>query len=113
MWFITRRRYDAEVSALKRRVLATEARHDEAEEKRRRLARMLAEATSENRRLKSRTDELDAAVATLTEANRRAERDAARLQARLDDALGLTSPAVEAGADWQKRRQDAIHGGAV
>ncbi|MFF8656769.1 hypothetical protein [Streptomyces huasconensis] len=42
-----------------------------------------------------------------------AARDTARLQSRLDDALGLTSPAVEAGADWQKRRKDAIPGGVA
>lgn len=106
MWLITRRRHLAEVAELKRRVLATEARHDEVEVKRRRLAQMLAEADTANRRLKGRTDELDAVVASLSEAKRRAERDADRLQARLDDALGLTSPAVEAGANWQKHRQD-------
>ncbi|APY88216.1 hypothetical protein DCW30_05640 [Streptomyces alfalfae] len=35
-----------------------------------------------------------------------AARDIARLQDRLDDCLGLTAPEVEAGAGWQKRRQD-------
>jgi hypothetical protein len=33
-------------------------------------------------------------------------RRAARLQGRLDDAVGLTSPALDAGAAWQQRRQD-------
>lgn len=29
-----------------------------------------------------------------------------RLQARLDDACGITTPAVEAGSAWQHRRSD-------
>ncbi|MGA5424565.1 hypothetical protein [Streptomyces lavendulocolor] len=36
----------------------------------------------------------------------RLERSVTRLQARLDDATGLLSPAVDAGAAWQQRRQD-------
>lgn len=37
-------------------------------------------------------------------------RRADRLQARLDDALGLTTAAVEAGAEWQQRRHDKTPG---
>jgi len=37
---------------------------------------------------------------------RRLERDNARLQARLDDGLGLNTPAMDEGARWQERRAD-------
>lgn len=36
----------------------------------------------------------------------RTGRDMSRLQARLDDACGLNSAAVQAGQDWQGRRVD-------
>lgn len=34
------------------------------------------------------------------------DRQVSRLQARLDDALGLNSDRVTAGAEWQTRRED-------
>lgn len=34
------------------------------------------------------------------------DRQVSRLQARLDDALGLNDGRVAAGADWQDRRED-------
>ena len=37
------------------------------------------------------------------------EREAARLQARLDDACGLNRPAIRDGAHWQHRRTDKPH----
>lgn len=37
------------------------------------------------------------------------ERRVKQLQARLDDALGLNDPAVEAGQHWQARRTDKPH----
>ncbi|MDT0409905.1 MULTISPECIES: hypothetical protein [Streptomyces] len=37
---------------------------------------------------------------------RRTQADFAFLQSRYDDALGLTSPAVEMGEHWQTRRSD-------
>ncbi|MEI5100359.1 hypothetical protein RB200_19750 [Streptomyces sp. PmtG] len=39
----------------------------------------------------------------------RARRDVARLQARLDDAVGLNQPAIADGALWQHRRLDKPH----
>lgn len=39
-----------------------------------------------------------------------AERTARNLQRRLDQLLGLDSPAITAGADWQKRREDKKEG---
>ena len=37
---------------------------------------------------------------------RREKKRADRLQARLDDAVGLTDPRVENGRNWQQNRQD-------
>jgi hypothetical protein len=36
----------------------------------------------------------------------RARRDLTRLQSRYDDAVGITTPAVEMGEHWQIRRSD-------
>jgi len=46
------------------------------------------------------------ACARYRAANRLLERDVARLQKRLDDALGLNTVAMEEGARWQERRPD-------
>ncbi|MET9465838.1 hypothetical protein ABZY44_13725 [Streptomyces sp. NPDC006544] len=40
-------------------------------------------------------------------------RHAARLQERLDHAVGLDSPALDAGARWQERRHDKVKGVAL
>ncbi|MFD5697505.1 hypothetical protein [Streptomyces lasiicapitis] len=39
----------------------------------------------------------------------RAEQDVARLQARLDDACGLSHPSIADGEHWQTRRVDKPH----
>ncbi|MBW5420232.1 hypothetical protein GKQ77_01435 [Streptomyces sp. BG9H] len=57
-----------------------------------------------------RIDRLARACARYRVALAAETRRADQLQARLDDALGLTSPAVEAGASWQERRPDKIGG---
>lgn len=46
--------------------------------------------------------QLDEAKAAIADRDRRIE----RLQARLDDALGLNTPGVLSGARWQERRSD-------
>ncbi|MFJ4837129.1 hypothetical protein [Streptomyces sp. NPDC088746] len=46
------------------------------------------------------------AVARLRQDLAAETRRADRLQARLDDACGITTPAVEAGSMWQHRRSD-------
>lgn len=59
--FISRARYDAaltEIEALRRRVVTTEERHDEAEGERRRLANQLATAKTEVRQLTGRNRRL-------------------------------------------------------
>lgn len=59
--FVTRSAHQAaldEIEKLRRRVLATEARHDEVEGERRNLARMLAEADAANKRLDGSGKEL-------------------------------------------------------
>ncbi|MFJ9890848.1 hypothetical protein ACIQRW_34055 [Streptomyces sp. NPDC091287] len=45
-------------------------------------------------------------VARLRQALAAETRRADRLQARLDDACGITQPAVDAGSMWQHRRSD-------
>ncbi|MFD3641006.1 TCP-1/cpn60 chaperonin family protein [Streptomyces griseus] len=48
------------------------------------------------------------AVARLRQALATETRRADQLQARLDDACGITKPAVDAGAMWQHRRSDRL-----
>ncbi|MEU0978504.1 hypothetical protein ABZ488_04740 [Streptomyces griseus] len=48
------------------------------------------------------------AVARLRQALAAETRRADQLQARLDDACGITKPAVDAGAMWQHRRSDRL-----
>ncbi|MER6235908.1 hypothetical protein ABT185_07505 [Streptomyces clavifer] len=77
-------------------------------------ARRVAQAAIENhRRLAEQfvtpdeaLTELAAVRLQLTAETRRAD----RLQARLDDACGITTPAVEAGAMWQQNRTDKTQG---
>lgn len=124
--FIARR--DAEIADLKRQLAEAAVRHEVTETKRRNLARWLAEADAANKRLNGRNRELskrlDAAhdnqLAGFDEADRRdarirrllkvgkllanalktSERRGDLLQARLDDAVGLSSPAL----DWRPAR---------
>lgn len=70
-WFVSRARHAAalaEIAELRRRVLATEARHDEVEGERRRLAAGLAEADAANRRLHGRNQHLTEQLETAREA---------------------------------------------
>lgn len=63
-------------------------------------ARQAVEAeTAETARLREQV------TALITERNAEQKR-ANRLQQRLDDALGLNTPAMADGARWQERRQD-------
>ncbi|MFB8772146.1 hypothetical protein [Streptomyces broussonetiae] len=101
------------------------------EDKRRRLARWLAEEKTANRRLHDRTVELGRRLTSLAESDpeyaaqlehrvtrlrtvgarvlaayHRERRRANGLQARLDDALGLNTSGVLAGRNWQATRED-------
>lgn len=70
--FVSRRHLNAaltEVTELRARVVATEARHDEVEDKRRRLAGWLADAETANRRLHDRNLELGRRLSTMAEAD--------------------------------------------
>jgi hypothetical protein len=80
---VTRRRLNTaldEIAQLRARVVATEARHDEVEDKRRRLARWLADATTANRRLHDRNLELGRRLSTMGESD---PEYAARLEQRV------------------------------
>ncbi|MFI0268611.1 hypothetical protein [Streptomyces luteogriseus] len=102
-----------------------------AEFNRGQVLRQLAEADATNRRLAGRNLELGERLSRLAEADPEyaaqlehrigrlqkagkrilaawwaEKRRADRLQARLDDALGLDDPAVLAGQNWQATRQD-------
>ncbi|MEV7491457.1 hypothetical protein AB0O08_11955 [Streptomyces anulatus] len=72
--------------------------------------RRVAQAALANaRRLAEQVAAPDETLAQLREARAQlaAEtRRADRLQARLDDACGITQPAVDAGSMWQHRRSD-------
>lgn len=70
--FVPRRHLNAaldEIVELRARVVATEARHDEVEDKRRRLARWLADAKTANRRMHDRNLELGRRLSTMAEAD--------------------------------------------
>jgi predicted RNase H-like nuclease (RuvC/YqgF family) len=100
-----------EIDGLRRRVLDTEARHDEAEGKRRNLARWLAEAETTNRRLKTelataREETRDGVTAEWRAQAQAEKRRADGLQKRLDDACGLNTSKVAEGRNWQQNRQD-------
>jgi predicted RNase H-like nuclease (RuvC/YqgF family) len=105
MWFVTRRRLDAalaEIEGLRRRVLATEARHDEAEGKRRNLARWLAEAEAANKRLTGRVDELRRRVPPGEDVDA-LHRRIKHLEKQLDDATSVGDVGIPAGEDWRRR----------
>jgi chromosome segregation ATPase len=120
-----------EVDRLRRERDAAEERAATAENNRRQILRQLAAADAtivrlhgRNRELGDRVEALAAAdpqraaalarrvdrlrriVARLLAAYREQRRRADQLQARLDDALGLTDPRVENGARWQHTRED-------
>jgi chromosome segregation ATPase len=152
MWFVTRRRYEDELAAAKHEIRRQRERAEAAEEraetaefnreqilqqlastedKRRRLARWLADEKTANRRLHDRNLELGRRVSVLAESDleyaahlerrvarlkkvgkrivaawAREQRRANHLQERLDGALGLNTPAVRAGRHWQATRTD-------
>ena len=103
--FISRRQHDAEIAELKRRVLATEARHDQVEDKRRRLAGWLAESEGKRRTL---TEELAATTivnACLTENLAAAREELAELRAQSSDTAAAH---WKAEAKREKKRADQL-----
>jgi septal ring factor EnvC (AmiA/AmiB activator) len=114
-----------QVAELKQRVLDTEARHDEAEGKRRQLARWLADEKTSNRRLTEElaavsivntrlTEDLTEVRAQLTDSAaahwsaqaRREKKRADRLQKQYDDAVGLKPGGIEDSRKWQPGYKD-------
>ncbi|MFC8862693.1 hypothetical protein [[Kitasatospora] papulosa] len=65
-----------------------------------------AAARRPSARHEGRIERLARAVAGLRKELAAETRRADRLQSRLDDACGITTPAVEEGAMWQHRRSD-------
>lgn len=76
--------------------------------------RRLAQAALANcKRLAEKAATPDDVLLQLGEARRQRDaetRRADRLQARLDDACGITTPAVDAGSMWQQTRTDKTTG---
>lgn len=105
--FVSRAQHEAaltEIDNLRRRVMATEARHDEVEAKRRRLAGWLAEAKTANTRLTGRIDELTKRIEERPsfEDSAALKNQIRHLQRRLDDAVGLTpGRRPEDSSRWQ------------
>ncbi|MFE4535638.1 hypothetical protein ACFRKB_11220 [Streptomyces scopuliridis] len=66
------------------------------------LGDSIADAIGYERRIVRLTRAVARLSAALTTQTRRAD----RLQQRLDDAVGITSPAVDSGDLWQQRRSD-------
>ncbi|HEY8985703.1 MAG TPA: hypothetical protein VIU15_39795 [Streptomyces sp.] len=103
--FISRRRHDIEIAALRRRVVDTEVRHDEVEAERRRLAKLLNEAGDLSARF----------VAELADARTRLARHEAR-QPLADPDADITAweKAVAAHATWtQSGDVRLIEGGSL
>jgi chromosome segregation ATPase len=122
---------NADRDRLRRRAETAEQTAATAEYNRGQLLRQLADADATNRRLEGRVLELGRRLTKLAEADpeyaatleQRVDRlrrvgarllaaytgekkRADRLQAELDDALGLNQPDIVDGRDWQSRRQD-------
>ncbi|GAB2731506.1 hypothetical protein [Streptomyces bullii] len=138
--FVLRSRYEAaraEADRQRERADKFEQRADTAVFNRRQIARQLVDADVANRRLAGRNLELGRRLSRLTESDpeytaqieRRLERalracarwmnavwvetrHTDRLQARLDDALGLNDSAVLDGRYWQQTRNDGGRKGA-
>ncbi|MGW6598470.1 hypothetical protein [Streptomyces sp. NPDC055036] len=77
----------------------TEQLQDERDEG---LGDSITDAIGYERRIVRLTRAVARLSAALTTQTRRAD----RLQQRLDDAVGITSPNVDSGALWQQRRSD-------
>lgn len=127
MWFVSRRGHEDEIAKLRRRVLATEARHDEAARAHNQLAKKLADEETANKRLAEElaavtivntclTDDLVAARERLAEVEaascdtaaaqwqaqaRREKKRADALQKAYDDAVGLKPRGIEDSSRWQ------------
>lgn len=123
--FVSRRRYEADLDAVKadrerirgerdqfkqdrdaQRTTATTAarQFDDA-------GSVIACLTADLAAARERLAEVEAASCDTAAAHwsaqaRREKKRADRLQARLDDAVGLTDPRVEDGRNWQQNRQD-------
>lgn len=131
MWFVTCRRHDADLAAARDEQDRLRAERNDARTERAAFrtaatvsARQFAEAdaanvrlTGRNRRLaellaeqprvpRTRLNRALAAAARYLAAYHAEQRRADLLQARLDDAVGLYRPDVDAGAMWQARRMD-------
>ncbi|MDX3019911.1 hypothetical protein [Streptomyces acidiscabies] len=91
--YISRRRHDIEIAALRRRVVDTETRHDDAEAERRRVAKLLDEAGDLSARL----------VAELADARTRLAKYEVR-QPLTDPAADITAweKAVAAHLNWKQ-----------
>lgn len=121
----------AETRRQRQRAETAEQTAATAEYNRGQLLRQLADADAANRRLEGRVLELGRRLTKLAEADpeyaatleqrvtrlRRVgarilaaytaeKKRADRLQAELDDALGLNHPDIQAGRNWQSRRPD-------
>lgn len=116
-------RRDAETADLKRQLAEAAARHEATENKRLTLARWLAESRADNKRLTGRVNELSRRLDSAHDANLgelgdiarlegravaaearagQLEKDVARLQARLDDAVGMPAGGlIEDSGRWQ------------
>lgn len=121
MWFVSRRGHEDEIAKLRRRVLATEARHDEVarahnhlakelaetEDKRLRLARWLADEKTANKRL---TEEFAATRIVndcLTGDLAAAREEIAELRAASSDSAATH---WRAEAKREKKRADRLQG---
>lgn len=118
--YVSRTRHDAEITALRQRVLDTEARHDQAEADRRRLAGQYTHLhdtwsgtaivndclTDANLTVARRLTRALRACARYRAALADATHRADQLQHRLDDALGLNTSQIDDGRLWQQTRPD-------
>lgn len=121
----------AEIRRQRQRAETAEQMAATAEYNRGQLLRQLADADATNRRLEGRLLELGRRLTKLAEADPEyaatleqrvtrlhrvgarilaaytgEKKRADRLQAELDDALGLNHPDIQAGRNWQSRRPD-------
>jgi chromosome segregation ATPase len=102
--FVSRREHDLEIAALRRRVLDTEARHDEVEEERRGLAKQLA-AAQQDRPTEKPDIALQAEVADLRTRLARAQAEVVTLSSELGEAR-KTGRLIEGGTN-RPRTADA------
>lgn len=113
MWFVTRRRHNAELAAVKAEADRLRDERDATVSKlatavynREQVLRQNAEQDATNRRSHGRILELGRRLSAVREADPEYAASLERRVARLDDACGLDHPAVTEGAAWQARRMD-------